>query len=113
MPLDAFPAAARRDAHLLVVVAGRAAGGERVAEPEVVFGGDAVRDVGEGRGALVCRDDQVRIVAVTAHDLLRRGDLAVDDVVGNVEQSTNERAVALDTFALGVLATRVRGQALR
>ena len=37
--LDAFPGAARGDAHLLVVVAGRAARGERVAEPEAVLGG--------------------------------------------------------------------------
>ena len=38
--LDRLPRAARRDAHLLVVVARRAAGGERVAEPEAVLGGD-------------------------------------------------------------------------
>ena len=36
--LDALPGAARGDRHALVVVAGRAAGGERIAEPEVVRG---------------------------------------------------------------------------
>ena len=37
MPLHRFPCAARGDAHLLVVVTGRAAGGEGIAEPEAVF----------------------------------------------------------------------------
>ena len=35
--LHALPGAARGDAHLLVVVAGAAAGGERVAQPEAVL----------------------------------------------------------------------------
>src|SRR5262249_57671882 len=42
--LDRFPGAACGDAHLLVVVAGRAAGGEGVAEPEAVLGRDRVGD---------------------------------------------------------------------
>ena len=61
--LDRLPRAARGDAHLLVVVAGRAAGGEGVAEPEAVLGRDRVRDVGERRRALVGGDDEVRVVA--------------------------------------------------
>ncbi len=68
VPLHAFPGAARRDAHLLVVVAGRAAGGEGVAEPEAARRGDGVGDVGETGGALVGRHDQVGIVAVAPHD---------------------------------------------
>src|SRR6185436_20784373 len=113
VPLDALPAAARSDAHLLVVVTRRAAGCERVAEPEVVFGRDAIRDVGEGRGAFVGSDDQVWIVVIATHDLWRRHELAVDDVVGDVEQAADESAIALDTFALHVFAARIRGQALR
>ncbi len=66
MALDRFPRAARGDAHLLVVVAGRAARGEGVAEPEAVVGGDPVGDVGEGRRALVGRDHQIGVVAVAA-----------------------------------------------
>jgi hypothetical protein len=34
MALDAFPGAACGDRHFFVVVTGRAAGGERIAEPE-------------------------------------------------------------------------------
>ena len=69
--LDAFPAAPRRDAHLLVVVARRAAGREGVAEPEAVLRGERVGDVGEGRRALVGRDDEVGIVRVVAHGALQ------------------------------------------
>ena len=66
-----LPRAAGGDAHLLVVVAVRAARRERVAEPEAAAERDLVGDVGERRGALVGRDDEVRIVAVVAHDLMR------------------------------------------
>ena len=45
--LDRLPRAARGDAELLVVVAGRAAGGERVVEPEAVLARDAVGDVAD------------------------------------------------------------------
>ena len=67
MALDQFPGAAGGDAHFLVVVTGRAAGSERIAEPEIVRGGELVGDVGEGRGALVGGDDQIGIVAFVAH----------------------------------------------
>ena len=60
MPLHALPGAARGDGHFLVVVAGRAAGGERIAQPEAVFLGDGVGDVGKRRGALVRGDHEVR-----------------------------------------------------
>ena len=67
--LHRLPRAAGGDAHLLVVVAGRAARRERVAEPEAARDGDLVGDVGERRGALVGRDDEVGVVAVVADDL--------------------------------------------
>ena len=88
MALDRFPGAARGDADLLVVVAGRAAGGEGVAEPKTVGDGDVVGDVGERRGALVGGDDQIGIVALVAHHVGRRHDAgrAGQDVVGDVEQ---------------------------
>ena len=66
VPLDRLPGAAGGDAHRLVVVAGRAAGGERVAEPEAVVERDPVGDVGERRGALVGGHHQVGVVAVVA-----------------------------------------------
>ncbi len=93
--LDRFPRAARGDAHALVVVAHRAAGGERVVQPEPVRLGDAVGDVGEGRGALVGGDHQVRIVGVVADHAGRRQHRAVRrQVVGDVQQAVDEALVA-------------------
>ncbi len=42
---DGFPATACRDAHLLVVISSRAAGCERIAEPEIVVLRNAVGDI--------------------------------------------------------------------
>ena len=98
VPLDRLPRAARGDAHRLVVVARRAAGGERVAQPEAVVDRDVVGDVGERRRALVGGDDEVGVVAVVPDDLRRRDDVAVDEVVGDVEQRGDERAVARDAL---------------
>ena len=92
--LHRLPGAARGDAHLLVVVAGRAARGERVAEPEALLERDPVRDVREGGGALVRGHHQVGVVAVVAHDAGVRHDLAAVDVVRQVEQPADERLVA-------------------
>ena len=105
MPLDELPGAARGDPHRLVVIAGRAARGEGVAEPKTVFGGDLVGDVGESGGALVGSDDEIRVVTVVAHDIGRRHHdmprrAAVgsfrDDIVGQVEQAADQDLVALD-----------------
>jgi hypothetical protein len=71
VPLHGLPRTARGDAHLLVVIAGRAAGGERVVEPEAVLPRHAVRDVGERRGSLVRGDDEVRVVRIVAHEVGR------------------------------------------
>ena len=103
--LDRFPGAPGGDAHVLVVVAVGAAGSERVAEPEAVFDRDGVGDVGERGRALVGGDDQVGIVAVVADDVVRRHDLALDQVVGDVEQAVDEHAVAGD--ALGQLGIAI------
>ena len=102
--LDGLPRAARGDAHRLVVVADRPAGGERVPEPEPALEADRVRDVGEARGALVRRDDEVGVVRVVAHHVGRRHDPTLDQVVGDVEERGDERAVA--GHALGAKASR-------
>ena len=74
--LTRLPGPARGDAHRLVVVARRAAGGERVAQPEAVVGRDAVGDVGERGRALVGGDDEIGVVAVVADHPRRGHDLA-------------------------------------
>ena len=80
--------------HALVVVAGRAARGEGVAEPVAVLQADRVGDVGEGGGALVGRDHEVGIVLVVAHHARRRHDLLADPVVGDVEHAAHQGLVA-------------------
>ena len=108
--LDRFPGAARGDAHLLVVVAGRAARGEGVVEPVAVVHRDAVGDVREGRGALVGGDDQVGVVPVVPDHGVRRHQLAGLEVVGDVEQAADEGLVAGDAFLQEGLAPGLRGR---
>ena len=110
VPLHRFPGAARGDAHDLVVVAGRAAGGEGVAQPIVVLDRNRVGNVGEGRGALVGGDHQIGVVTLVAHHAVGRNDAAVVvDVVGDVEQRRYEQLVGFDAFRLH----HVAGGALR
>ena len=106
--LDRLPRAARGDAHALVVIADRSTGGERIAHPEVVVGGDRIGGIGETRGALVGRDHHVGIVTVVAHDVFRVHDLAVHQIVGDVEQAVDEHLIAGDAFGLQRRAIRRR-----
>ncbi len=112
VPPDGLPRAAGGDAHGLVVVADRPAGRERVTEPEAVVLGDAVGDVGERRGALVGGDDEVGVVAVVAHDAVRRDGLLALEVVGDVEQAGDERLVAGDALGHPLVALAGVGQLL-
>ena len=98
MPLGRLPGATRRDAHLLVVVADRAARGEGITEPETVVGRNAVGDVRESRRALVGRHHQVGVIAIVTHDAGRRHHRALDQVVGQVEQARQEQFVAGHAF---------------
>ena len=112
VPADRFPGAAGGDAHLLVVVALGTAGGERVAQPVLVPEGDLVGDVGEGRGPLVRRHHQVRVVAVEPDHAHRRNHQVADDVVGDVEHRADEHLVAGQHLGLvGVAVGRI-GQPL-
>ena len=110
--LHRLPGAAGGDAHLLVVVALGPARGERVAQPEAVAGGDLVGRVGEGRGALVRRHHQVRVVPVPADHVRRRDHLLALDVVGHVQHRGDERLVAGQHLGLVGLAVGRVGQPL-
>jgi hypothetical protein len=81
--LDRFPGAAGGDAHLLVVVAGRAARGECIIKPEILFLAECIGGVGECRRALVCGHHEVGIVAVMADGVGGRHNVVADDVVGD------------------------------
>ena len=102
--LDRFPGAAGGDAHLLVVVTHRTAGGKGVAEPEVAIEGDGVGGVGKARGALVGGNDQIGVLGVASDDIRRGDDLVGHEIVGDVEQGGDEDLVAGGAFALDGLA---------
>ena len=93
--LDRLPRALGGDAERLVVIARRAAGGERVVEPEAVLLRDAVGGVGERRRALVGGDHEVGVLAVAHADPLGVHDGAVDEVVGDAQQRADERDVVV------------------
>jgi hypothetical protein len=112
MTFDRLPGTSGGDPHFLVVVTDRAAGSKGVAEPETVLDGDAVGDIRKGRRALVGSDDQVRVVAVTTPHAGRRLDLAIDQVVGQIEQAANEGRIAGDSLGLKGFPVSRRWQAL-
>ena len=112
--LDGDPGALRRDPHRLVVVALRSARGEGVAQPEAALQRQRVGDVGEGRGALVGGDDEIRVLAVEHAHALGVDDPALDDVVGDRQQRADEHAVALGPLGQPRVAVdRGIGQLLR
>jgi hypothetical protein len=81
-----------------VVVAGGAAGGERVVEPEAVLLADAIRVIRERGGAFVRGDDKIGVVGIVASHRRRRNDAPVDAVVGQVEQCAKIVLVAGDAL---------------
>jgi hypothetical protein len=107
MALERLPRAARGDPQRLVVIALGAARGERVAQPEPIAPGDAVGGVRERRRALVGRHHQVGVVVVEDAHALGVHDLALDEVVGEIEQAADEGHVA--ALDLGLQRGRVVG----
>ena len=108
VPAHALPGAAGGDPERLVVVAGRAARRERVAEPEPVLGGDRVRRVRERRRALVGRDHEVGVVAVVDAYAGGMHDRARDHRVGHVEHPADQRRV-LAAHLVAKLVAPARG----
>ncbi len=113
MALDGLPGAAGGDAHLLVVVASRAAGGEGVVEPEAGFLRQRIGGVGEGRRSLVGGDDEIGIVAIEPHRIVRRHDIGAGNIVGDRQQRAD---IGLVGFAAGIedlVAAAADGKLLR
>ena len=100
MALDALPGALGRDPHALVVVSHRAAGGERVAQPESVFPGDRVGRVGEGGRALVGSNHQIRVVSVVPDHTVRRVYFVFIQIIGNIQQPVDKTYITRDAFGL-------------
>src|SRR5690242_17554152 len=93
------PCAAGRDSQSLVVVPVRTSRGERVSEPEGVPVAEGVSQVTERGRSLVGCDDEVWIGAVHDPYARRMYDLALDDVVGQLEQATDECLVRSSAIA--------------
>ena len=105
--LHRLPGAARRDAHGLVVVTGRTARGEGIVEPELLRLGDGIGRVGEGRRALVGRDDEIGIVAVIAPDPFGAQQVVAGDVVGDRQERGDEDHIG--RLAAGKPGVAIRG----
>ncbi len=112
MALDALPGALGGDAHALVVVADRAAGGERVAQPEAALQCQRIGRVGEGRRSLVSRDHQVGVVPVAADHVGGRDQFLDIQVVSDVQKAPYEALVAVGDFRPHGVAVTAPGQLL-
>ena len=113
MALYGFPRALCGNAHLLVVVASRAARGEGIVEPEIMRLADGVRGVGECGRTLVGGNDEIRIVSVAARDIRRRDDAVHIDIVGYRQQAGDEVDVGLPARLEPEVADGSRRQPLR
>src|SRR5690606_17594357 len=113
MPLYRDPGTPGGNGHALVVVPHRATGGEGIAHPEAVVGGNAVGNVGEGRRALVRAHHQVIVIVIVTDHLRRRYHLAVDEIIGDIQQTLDEDAIAGNGLLLDSIATGLKGQTPR
>src|SRR5690554_6280314 len=113
MPLYRDPGTPGGNGHALVVVPHRATGGEGIAHPEAVVGGNAVGNVGEGRRALVRGHHQVIVIVIVTDHLRRRYHLAVNQIIGDIQQTLDEDAIAGDGLLLDSIATGLMGQTPR
>ena len=111
MAFDGFPRSARGDAHLLVVIALAAAGGESIAKPMALLGRDSVGDVGKGGGALVGGDDEIGVIAIVPHGVVGRHDCVTVEIIGEFEQRANEDAIGFSAFRHPGIAIGGRRQA--
>ncbi len=95
-----------------MVIARRAARGERVAEPEAVLDRNGVGDVGKRRGALVGRHHQIGVVLVPDDHVAGVHDLPLDQIVGEIEQRGDEGAVGGNAGLADFIARAVERQVL-
>ena len=113
MPLDRFPSTPRGDAHFLVVVTGRSARREGIAQPEPMLARNRIGNVGESCGAFVGGNHEIGIVVVMPHDIDRSDHAFGADVVGYVQKRRDENLVRRNALGRDRLARPARGQMLR
>ena len=106
VPLHRHPGALGGDAHFLVIVTVAAPRGEGIAHPEAILGRQAVGNVREGGGTLVGGHHQVMVVLVMTDEPIRRPDLAVHQVVGNIQQPPDKALVGFHPLLVKGIAVR-------
>src|SRR5262249_54300907 len=105
MAFDGFPCTASCDAHFLMVITLTTARGERISQPEATCLGNRIGSVGESCSTFVGRDHEIGVVIVVTQNTRRRDDLAIGtDIVGDVEQCTDEGLISRRTDFLYVVA---------
>ena len=109
---DGLPRAAGGNAHRLVVVANRAAGCERIAQPEPILGADRVCGIRECGSPLIGSNHQVVVVTVAGNHALGAdyGLGAVGgngEVIGHIQQGADKDLVGF--AALGDPSVAVHG----
>ena len=100
---DGLPRAAGGNTHRLVVVANRAAGCERIAQPEPILGADRVCSIRECGSPLIGGNHQVVVVTVAGDHALRAyyGFGAVGsngEVIGHIQQGADKDLVGFATL---------------
>ena len=100
---DGFPGAASGNAHRLVVVANRATGCERIAQPEPILGADRVCGIRECGSPLIGGNHQVVVVTVASNYALGAdyGFGAVGsngEVIGHIQQGADKDLVGFATL---------------
>ena len=110
--LDRFPGTPRGDAHLLVVIAGRPAGGKGVIKPEVLLLADRIRRIRECRRALVGGHHEIGIVAIVANSIGGRQNRVAVEIVGDRQKRADEELVSVTPGLENRLATAIHRQAL-
>ena len=106
------PRALGRNPHRLMIITNRATAREGIAKPEAAFKRDGVGHIGECRSALVSRDHEIGVFAVMDHNAVRMNNFALDDIIRDRKQSTNENAVTFGALGKPSLTVRRARQCL-
>ena len=112
MALHGHPGTTSGYAHFLVVIAVAATGGKGIPHPEAVLRRQTIGDVREGCSPLVRSHDQVMVILIVTDHRGWRLNTCVHQVVGNVQQATDEGLIGFDALSLESLAIRYFRKAL-
>ena len=108
MPFYRFPSTTGRDAHFFVVVTDRAARRKGIAKPKTVVGRHGIGDVGKCGGTFVGGDHEIRVIVIPADDPGWVFDVAVNQIVGDIEQTLDKGLITVNDFPLNLFPGSIR-----